>query len=322
MQILIIGGGIFVGRALIEAALAQGHQVTAFSRGNSPLPRADEIQSILGDRHQDLSALTGQHWDAVIDTCAYRPEDVTALHAAIGSQTGHYTLISSISAYADKRSAGLTESSPLAAALANPGPGVTPENYGPLKAEAERAAAVFAQTLIIRPGIIAGPYDPTDRFTYWVDLIGQLTDLVVPVALPDSPVQIIDARDLASWLIKLIEAQVTGAFNAVGPQTETTLQSLLTAIARSLGRPLKLHPKTDDALVAAGADPTKDFPLFIPVDAAFGGLFQVDGQKAWASGLTNRAVAATAQDTAAWFNQNRSDPPKVGWPAKQMAAAS
>jgi 2'-hydroxyisoflavone reductase len=244
MDVLIVGGGVFVGRAIIEAALAQSHHVTAFSRGNSPLPQPERIETILGDRHQDLARLTGRHWDTVIDTCAYRPGDVTSLHAAISATTAHYTLISSISAYADQAKFGLTESAVLAAPLSDPGPGITRENYGPLKAEAERAAEAFGRTLIIRPGIIAGPFDPTDRFTYWVDLIPQQTDFIVPEALAESPVQIIDARDLAPWSIGRIEARTTGAFNVVGPQFLTPMREH----AGVRGRWSRKIDKTDPAL--------------------------------------------------------------------------
>jgi len=321
MTILIIGGGVFVGRALVEAALAQGHPLTTFSRGNSPLPRATEIESIIGDRNQDLNKLVGRKWDAVIDTCAYRPEEVTSLCQAIGTATGHYTLISSISAYGDPARVGLSETHALSKPLTAPGPEITAKNYGPLKAAAELSAAAFAQTLIIRPGIIAGPYDPTDRMTYWVNLIEQQSHILVPTGLPSCPVQLIDVRDLASWVIAQIERSATGACNAVGPQQPITMGEMFTAIAAGLGKTVTTEERTPDSLTALGANPKTDFPLHIPVESERGGLFQVSGQKSWASGLVNRPVRDTARDTAAWFNQNRTEPPKVGWLAEQMAAA-
>ena len=321
MRILIIGGGVFVGRALIEAALAQGHEVTAFSRGNSPLPRANEIESIVGDRNQNLSGLANRDWDAVIDTCAYRPAEVQSLFDAIGSCNQHYTLISSISAYAHPDKVGLTEDNALSAPLAHPGPGITAENYGPLKAEAEAIAAQFPQSLIVRPGIIAGPYDPTDRFTYWVHLIERLSSIMVPSGLSDTPIQIIDGRDLASWIITRIEVGATGAFNAVGPAEPITLGEMCHAIAATLEKDLQIIERTSAELAELGANAETDFPLHLPTSSPQGGLFQVSGQKAWASGLRNRAIEETARDTAQWFNANRSDAPKVGWNAEKMAAA-
>jgi 2'-hydroxyisoflavone reductase len=321
MHILIIGGGVFVGRALIEAALQQGHQVTAFSRGNSPLPRADEIQSIVGDRNTDLSGLAGQQWDAVIDTCAYRPEEVRSLLDAIGSRTKHYTLISSVSTYADPAKVGLTENDNLSAPLEDPGPGITAKNYGPLKAAAEQIAATFPQSLIVRPGIIAGPNDPTDRFTYWVNLIEYQSPILIPTGLPEAPVQIIDVRDLAEWIITQIGRGTIGPFNAIGPAQPITMGQMLASIANALGRDFALSEKSAAELTKLGADPEKDFPLHIPVTSPQGGLFQISGQKAWSHGLHNRPTRETAEDIASWFNQHRTDTPKVGWPSKQMAAA-
>lgn len=321
MNILIIGGGVFVGRALVEAALDQGHQVTTFSRGNSPLPRATEIESIIGDRNQDLSRLAGRKWDAVIDTCAYRPEEVASLFQAIGAAAGHYTLISSISAYADPAQLGLAETDALAAPLPEPGPEITAKNYGPLKAEAEFAAAAFAQALIIRPGIIAGPYDPTDRITYWVNLIAQQSRILVPTGLPTAPIQLIDVGDLAIWIIAQIERRATGAYNAIGPRAPITMGQMLTVIAEGMGKTVTIEERTPESLIALGADPQTDFPLHIPVESEQRGLFQARGQKAWASGLVNRPVSDTARDIATWFNQNRTDSPKVGWSAAKMAAA-
>lgn len=320
MHILIIGGGVFVGRALIESALQQGHQVTAFSRGNSPLPRTDEIQSIIGDRNTDLSGLAGQQWDAVIDTCAYRPEEVRSLLDTIGSNTQHYTLISSVSTYADPAKIGLKEDDNLSALPENPGPNITAENYGPLKAAAEQIAATFPQSLIVRPGIIAGPYDPTDRITYWVNLIERQSTILVPAGLPDTPIQFIDVRDLAEWIITQIEHGTIGAFNAVGPAQPMTMGEMFTSFAAALGKKVTVIEKSPEALSNLGADPEKDFPLHIPVTSPQGGLFQINGQKAWSHGLRNRPTRETAKDTASWFNQHRTDTPKIGWPGKQMAA--
>lgn len=323
MKILIIGGGVFVGRALIHAALAAGHEVTAFSRGRSPLPCADRITTVPGDRENpaDLAPLAAHPWDAVIDTCAYRPHHVELLHAALGPSTRHHTLISSISVYADPTTAGLNEDAPLAAPLDDPGEGITARNYGPLKAACDRAAlAAYAAPLIIRPGIIAGPHDPTDRFTYWVDLIHRQARVVVPDDLPPAPIQLIDARDLAAWTIRLIEDNVSGPFNALGPTTPLTMGELLATIATALDRPHALEARPAAAFTRIGVDPDKSFPLRLPSTAADLRLFEVDGRRAWAAGLKLRPLADTARDTAAWFAQQQRVP-KIGWPATAMAEA-
>ncbi len=325
MKILVVGGGVFVGRALIETAVAAGHTVTAFSRGNSPLPCADQIEHLTGDRDApaDLAQLNGGAWDAVIDTCAYRPAAVTTLHAALGGRGGRFCLISSISAYADFPIAGAREDTPLAASIDQPGESITPANYGPLKADCERAALhAFSDPLVIRPGIIAGPHDPTDRFTYWVNLVCQSSRLVVPETLPDQAIQLIDARDLAAWIIRLLEASVSGTFNAVGPREPTTMARLLAEIADTFSRPPpRFIAQSPAALEHLGAVPANAFPLYLAPTTP-GLPFGVDGRRAWAAGLTLRPLTTTARDTAAWFAAQHPAPLKVGWPAAAMAAAS
>lgn len=321
MKILIIGGGVFLGRALIDAGLANGHRITTFTRGNSELPRSGEIDCLTGDRHGDLSSINGRDWDAVIDTCAYRPEEVTSLFGAIGVNTAHYTLISSASAYADPTYEGLSENSPLRAPLPNPGKEITGDNYGPLKAEAESAAAAFSNRLIVRPGIIAGPYDPTDRITYWINCVEHSERILVPAGLPSCSIQLIDVRDLASWIMAQIEFGVSGIFNTVGPEKPIIMGEMLHGFARGWKREIELVEIDAESLSEIGVNLESDFPLHIPEDSKQRALFKVDGSKAWASGLVHRPISETARDTGRWFNEHRSCDLRVGWPVVKMKAA-
>jgi len=217
MRLLIVGGTLFVGRALTDAALARGHAVTLFNRGKTPAEIPDGVEHLIGDRDGDLGVLRDRSWDAVIDTCAYFPRQVRTLLATLGSG-GHYTLISTISVYADLSQGGLDEESPLATPLGDEVTTVDAQTYGPLKSacEAETRLVAADRTLVIRPGIIVGPHDPTGRFAHWVRRFGLEEPFLAP-GNGSAPLQVIDARDLADWTVRMIEEQVTGEFNALGP---------------------------------------------------------------------------------------------------------
>lgn len=320
MNILIIGGGIFLGRALIDAALVAGHRVTAFSRGKSPLPHPDQIEVITGDRHANLDLLGERHWDAVIDTCAYRPGDVDSLLKTIAERTSHYALISSVSAYADLSLPEINETSPLADPPNDLTSSITLETYGPFKAATEDAArAGFSDPFIVRPGIITGPYDPWDRLTYWTDLIARNDQIILLDDLPTCLVQLIDARDLATWIIQAISAGITGPYNTVGPAAPITMGDLLDTIGQTLNRSPTLHRWSRDQLTSAGITSDDAFPLYAPTGSGQDGIFQVDGSKAHQAGLTHRPLPEIIRDTVGWFSSNRPDGPQTGWPAEKMA---
>lgn len=303
MKILVIGGGIFVGRAVLEAALARGHTVTVFNRGKATAAFPPGVEWIKGDRDADLGALQGRKWDAVIDTCAYLPRQVESLLQALAGRMGHYQLVSSVSAYASLAEPGADEGRPTAPAL-DPVPlQMTPETYGPLKSMCEHAAlrAGPPGTSLIRPGIIVGPWDPTGRFTYWVRRLAAGGEVLAP-GDPASPLQVIDVRDVAALMVAVVEAGRAGACNAVGPAAPLTWGDMLAESGRALGVPSSFT-WVDDAFVAEQrVGGWSDLPLYLPAAAVkFAGMYRIDGTHARRHGLQLRPLAETVGDLARWL---------------------
>ena len=303
MRLLIIGGSVFLGRALVAEARVRGHEITLFNRGVTG-PVADPGVTLLkGDRNGDLSALYGRSWDAVIDTCGYFPRQVRSLLAAVAGRIGHYTFVSTVSAYADLGRPGLTESGELGKLADESTQTVTAQTYGPLKALCEAAAelAMPGKNLIVRPGIIAGPDDPSDRFSYWVGRLAAGGE-VMAGGKPGAPVQLIDVRDLAAWIIGMAEAKQTGIFNAVGPAEPLTMEQLFTHCTEELNPAVRLVWVEDGFLVAQGMTEWMKLPLYIPdAETRFAGMFSVNGTKARTQGLKLRPLAQTATDTWRWI---------------------
>lgn len=276
MRLLILGGTGFAGRWLVDAALARGHEVSVFTRG-SRLDR--DVEHLIGDRRGDLSALAGRVFDAVIDTSAYVPSAVTRAIDALDGRIGHYTTMSSISAYAafpaenvDERAdvATVTDEE-LAIAEARDTHGIRAnsrtygETYGGLKALCEQAAEALmpGRTLHVRSGLIVGPGDSTRRFTYWVRRIARGGDVLVP-GVPDRAVQFIDVRDLAQWMILAIERGLTGVYNAVGPESRLTMGELFDACRRVTGSDARAVWADDAFLIREGITPWTQLPLWLP----------------------------------------------------------
>lgn len=302
MRLLVIGGTRFVGRHLVEAALARGDAVTLFNRGRSgPAPAG--VAQRTGDRRGDLSALAGGHWDAVVDTCGYLPREVAAMAAVLRGRVGRYLFVSSVSVYA-ATAVGNTEDDALATTDDPDTEVVDGRSYGPLKALCEAAlqAALGAQATVVRPGLIVGPHDPTQRFTYWPARLARAAVDGAPVLAPgrpDAPVQWIDARDLAAFLLRLIDDDRGGVFNAVGEPV--TMSALLQACARAAGVQPALRWVDMATLQARGLQPWTDLPLALPDDAEHAGFMRTDATRARAAGLQTRPLAQTVADTLAWW---------------------
>ena len=304
MKILVLGGTVFVGRALTDAALARGHEVTHFNRGKSAPPDA-RVETLRGDR-ADASALRAalgeRRWDAAIDTSGYMPQVVGLAAQALRERVRRYLFVSSISVYASFDRGGFDEDAPV-----SPAPDPLPEAldmalYGPLKAACEAVvrAAFGERATIVRPGLIVGPHDPTDRFTYWPARIARGGEVLAP-GRPSRAVQFIDARDLAEWMVRLLEDDVAGTFNATGPGAPLAMEDLLAACRAVSGSDARLRWIEDAHLVAAGVAPWKELPLWIPEsDAAMHGLMGTSIARAVAKGLAFRPLAATVADTLAW----------------------
>jgi len=306
MRLLIIGGTRFAGRHLVEVALARGHTLTLFNRGQSNSELFSQVEQLHGDRTEDLSPLQGRTWEAVIDTSGYVPRHVRRSSEALAAATNQYVFISTVSVYAENNPRGMDETAPLAALSDETVEEVTGETYGRLKVLCEQAVeqALPERALIIRPGLIVGPHDPTDRFTYWPYRIAQGGEVLAP-GNPDQPVQIIDGRDMAEWIVKMVEEKRVGIFNAVGPEQILTTRDMLEACVAVCNPQAHLTWVSEEFLIAAGAQPWSEIPVWVPEqDAAFD---TVSNAKAVAADLKFRPLTETIGDTLAWSATRPSD---------------
>jgi 2'-hydroxyisoflavone reductase len=294
MRLLVLGGTGFVGRHIVEGALARGDEVTLFNRGRTAPGLFPAAVLLRGDRAGDLRALhDGGPWDAAIDVTGYRPEDVAASSRLLADRVGHLTFISTVSVYDDLSAPGVDEDAPLAPLTGRGGW----EDYGPLKALCEQAVheALPRRALIIRPGVVAGPHDPSNRFSAWVAHVGRGGRVLAPGA-PDRPVQLVDARDLAAFVLDMTQARATGVFNAVGE--ELTWGEMLAACVVP-GTDTELVWVDDERLRAAGLD-EEALPLWVAADDRDNaGLMRISAARAVAAGLRHRPIAQTARDVRA-----------------------
>ncbi len=315
MRLLIIGGTRFVGRHLVEAASAREHTLTLFNRGQSNPDLFPHVEQLHGDRASDLSSLKGRSWDAVIDTCGYVPRIVRLSAQALAGQTDQYVFISTVSVYAEPYVIGLDEDSPLAALVDDSIEEVTDETYGGLKVLCETAVQqTYAdRALIVRPGLIVGPRDHTDRFTYWPHRVAQGGEVLAP-GNPDQPVQVIDARDLAQWIVQSVEEKRAGTFNAVGPDYALTTRRMLDACVAVCNPQARLTWVSESFLLEHHVEPWSEMPVWLPEkDSA---LDTCSNTRAIAAGLKFRPLAETMRDTLAWA---RTRPADHAWRAGMTA---
>jgi 2'-hydroxyisoflavone reductase len=295
MRILVIGGTSFVGRHMAQTAMDHGHEVTLFNRGKTNPDVLPQAQRLTGDRNSDLTALDDRSWDATIDVCAYVPRQVRSLLESLGTRSGHVVLVSTISVYPDSTPEGFTEAAPLREPAWDDE--LVMEKYGELKVACEQVAQELAgdRLLVIRPGYVVGPHDPTHRFTYWVE---RVADGRSPMATPDTaqPLQCIDARDLAAFTIARLEAGDVTAYNATGPAGALTFGQVLETIARGVGNPLP-------ELRAVGYD--ERLPLSAPPD--YWSLMVADLSRPVGAGLAWRPLEQTVADTLDWVAKARAD---------------
>ncbi len=318
MKILIIGGTRFLGRYLVAAALERNHEITLFNRGTHSLEI--NVETIHGDRHSEVAKLQGRHWDAVVDTCGMLPRAVRAMAEALSDSVAHYTFISTQNVYADVSAPGVTEAAPLgtltseqldqAYAIDTSGEPSYGKLYGGLKAMCEQAAEEVMpnRVLNIRPGLIVGPYDYTDRFTYWVARVARGGEVLAP-GRPDRFVQFIDVRDLSDWLVTMIERNETGAYNAHGLPGRLTMGNVLDE-CRAVSRSNALFTwATEDFLLKHEVASWTDMPLWLPEEAAphLKGFMFVNCDKAVGAGLKFRSLNDTIGATLAWYKEDRSN---------------
>ena len=307
MDILILGGTVFLGRYLVTAARDAGHTVTLFNRGKSNPDLYPDIERLVGDRDGGLDVLRGRRWDAVIDTRGYVPRLVRDSAELLKDAIGHYTFISTISVYSTFDKTDINEQDPVGRLDDETVEQITGETYGPLKALCEEAVEVVlpGRTLNIRPSLIVGPHDPTDRFAYWPYRTAQGGNVVAP-GRQESKLQFIDVRDLAEWTIRMVEAGGTGVYNATGPDPPVAMQDLLEAFVSVSGSGARFVWMNDDFLIENEIQPFVELPLWIPDNKTHVGFYAVNCVRAIASGLTFRSLADTVEATLAW-NRTRSN---------------
>jgi nucleoside-diphosphate-sugar epimerase len=289
MRLLVLGGTVFLGRHVAAEALARGHDVTLFHRGLHGADLFPDAEHVLGDRAGDLAPLGGRAWDAAIDTSGYEPAEVARSSAL---DVGHLVFVSSCNVYPAWPEEPVDEGSRV---------WTEGDDYGPLKAECERIAeaAMPGRVASVRAGLICGPHDNIFRLPWWIRRIAAGGDVVAP-GDPARPVQLVDARDLATWMVDMAEQRVAGAFNGTAPAGRTTMGEALDAAVHVTGGGARLHWIPDEVLVAHDVEPWDELPLWIPV-ASGAGTWAVGTERAQAAGLRCRAVADTIADTWAWL---------------------
>ncbi|HVI59926.1 MAG TPA: NAD-dependent epimerase/dehydratase family protein [Luteimonas sp.] len=309
LRILILGGTGFTGPFQVDYALARGHKLTLFNRGKRPSPEwPGEVEQLHGDRNGDLKSLQGRQWDVCIDNPTSLPVWVRDAAKVLKGNIGHYLFISTISVYADGSKPGITEDAPLAPYSGKDAMAETQQTlradiehlYGPLKAlsEAEARRQYGDRVTIVRPGYIVGPRDETDRFTYWPHRVAQGGEMLVPGDGGD-PVQVIDGRDLAEWMIRLAENGTTGTFNAVGPDYRMSMDAMLHGCQAVTGGGVQFTHVAPEFLEEKQADT----PIWVSSKGGpYAGYGQVSNARALAAGLTFRPLATTVSDLLAWFH--------------------
>ncbi|MFN2471185.1 MAG: SDR family oxidoreductase [Gaiellaceae bacterium] len=301
MRLLVLGGTKFLGRAAIEHALERGHDVTLFNRGQTNPDLFPEAERLEGDRDGGLSALRGGGWDAVIDPSGYVPRVVRASTELLSHAAGHYTFVSSISVYRSFSRPGFDETAPLIE-LDDPATEATSEHYGGLKALCEGVVEeVFpGRSASVRAGLLVGPHDPTDRFTYWPLRVAGGGEVLAP-GRPDRPVQFVDARDLGAWLVRLAEKRTTGTFNATGPVPPVTFEELLDECRRVSGSDARITWVNESFLLEREVGQWMELPLWLAEsDAEWAHMQEADVSRALTAGLSFRPVAETIADTLRW----------------------
>lgn len=311
LHMLVLGGTGFIGPALVEIAQKRGHTLTLFNRGRTKPGLFPELEKLVGDRDPDkgegIKALKDRKFDVVFDDCGYYPRHVKASAEMLAPNVKHYVYVSSISCYAKNDVEGADETAECGTM---PDPtlekmGANYEFYGPLKALCEQAAekALPGKTTIVRPGYIVGPGDPTGRFTYWPVRFDRGGEIAVPGAASD-PLQVIDVRDLAEWMVLLAEQRTIGVFNACGPEKKLPWGDVVEACKRaSSAKDVKVRWVPFETLDAHKEDPVYQlpFPIWAPYAAETKGFHTVSNARAVKAGLKFRSIDAIAKDTLAWW---------------------
>jgi 2'-hydroxyisoflavone reductase len=305
VKLLVIGGTRFVGRAFVEEATERCHEVTLFHRGSTEPDDLPTVEHVHGDRNADLARLEGRHWDALLDTCAFVPRVVEETATALAGDVDLYALVSSLSVHLDDLPVGSTEDAPRHQPPFPDTEEVTGETYGPLKVACEQEAqrGFPGRCLIIRPGYLVGPHDPTDRLTSYVRRAASGGEMLAP-GPPGEPLQVLDVRDLAAFMLGRIEASDANVYGIVGHREKVTMRVLLETAREIAGAETTITWVTEDFLRALDGEVERWFPMWHPQHPGF---HAYDASKAVAAGLRHRPFAETVSDTLAW-DRGRGEP--------------
>jgi len=300
VRILILGGTQFVGRHIVERALARGHEVTLFTRGRTGADLFPDVARLIGDRDGGLGALAEGRWDAVVDTSGFVPEVVGQSVDLLADRVGRYLFVSTKSVYASHPPGGVDEDAPLIE-LDDPAGADDTVRYGGLKVLCERVVQrrLGSRALILRPGLVVGPHDPTDRFTYWPARLDRGGEVLAP-GPAGRPIQFIDGRDFAVFAIDALEAQGDGVFNVLGPAEPATMGDLVAACAEAAASDPHVVWADDAFLLEAGLVPYRDLPLWMPDGPGREGFMFASAARARATGWRPRPLADTVADTLAF----------------------
>lgn len=309
LKLLIIGGTGFLGRCLVDSALKHGHSVTVFNRGRNNNVVGPEVEKLAGDRKDNLDLLKGRQWDVAIDTCGLAPWDVKMSANILANSVEHYTFISSISVYSKLDKPGIDENTEVCAISDEEMDEMKSDHtgdalykyYGAAKylCEQEAERAMPGRVLNVRPGLLVGAYDRSDRFTYWVRRVAMGGEVLCP-GNPEAPVQFIDTRDIAEWIIRSCEKRVVGVFNATGPKDSLTMGCLLENIKESSNSNAVLKWVSEEFLFNNSVQYWSDMPLWIPEGINSPGFLSANIKKALNEGLEFRPLSQTIQSILDW----------------------
>jgi 2'-hydroxyisoflavone reductase len=314
-SILILGGTGFLGPHIVDAARARGHTLTLFNRGKTNPGLFPDVETLEGDRDGKLQALERRRWDAVVDTSGYVPRIVELSAKLLAPAVDHYVFVSTVSVYASLAAVGADETAPIAA-LTEPGSEDVQQHYGALKALSEQAAeaAMPGRVTTIRPGLIIGPRDPTGRFTHWPARLREAGDgEVLAPGDGTTPTQWIDGRDLAAWIVTMIERGTVGVYNALGPAGGAAMREVVETCRDAAGTAPTLTWVDAAFLEKQGVSPWGDLPMWIPADGDYAGFGSTSNARAVGAGLTFRPLVDTARDTLAWLDGLPADTPRRIW---------
>ncbi len=301
MKLLIIGGTKFLGRHIVKSALAQGHEVTLFNRGLTNPELFPDVEHLQGDRNRDLRVLKNRRWDAAVDTCGYTPCSMLQTAEVLANSIDHYTFISSQSVYAAYTKPNQDENAPVKTTNEDLNDEADEKTYGARKFACEQALAKAMpnRVLVIRAGLIVGPHDYIDRFSYWVKRVADGGAVLAP-GLPTKPVQLIDVRDLADWNIGMVESGRNGIYNATGPDYKLTFKDLLETCRAASGSDAKFSWLSEEFLLEESVKPWSEIPFWFPGEEGVN-FFSIDCGKALQAGLKFRPLSETVKDTLAWI---------------------